>query len=159
MEQDSYEYDEGYRSSYKYYLKGNCNLILSAPHGGNLVPDDVPDRTNQKYLQAVSSYGASANECSRTLSLVKDSRTDEFTENVANALNQLFNLKPYMIIARWHRKKVDFNRDLLEATLNDPEATIAYTNYHLTLDKTIDQVNQIFGSALLIDIHGHSQGK
>jgi len=156
MEQESFEYIDGYRSSSKYHFKGNVNIILSAPHGGNLVPDDVPDRTESVY----NTCSSNANDSfPGKITVVKDTRTDEFTENVANELNRIWNLKPFVIIGKWHRKKVDFNREILEGTLNHPEAISAYENYHTNLNDAINQVNHLFGKALLIDIHGHSQGK
>jgi N-formylglutamate amidohydrolase len=156
MQQESIEYIDGYRSSYKYYFNGNVNIILSAPHGGSLTPDDVPDRTDGVYVR--SSDEKDTEERCRT-TVVKDSRTDEFTENVANELKTKWNVKPFIIIAKWHRKKVDFNREILEGTLNNPEAVSAYQNYHMSLTHAVNKVNQLFGKGLLIDIHGHSQGK
>jgi N-formylglutamate amidohydrolase len=160
MEQELlFEYIDGYRSACKYHFKGNVNIILSAPHGGNLMPDDVPDRTEGIYIRSsnVDNSFRDQEHCKTTV--VKDKSTLEFTENVANELATKWNLKPFIIIGKWHRKKVDFNRDILEGTLNHPETILAYENYHQNLNDAIDRVNQLFGRGLLIDIHGHSQGK
>ncbi|UJR33999.1 hypothetical protein I4U23_021413 [Adineta vaga] len=151
MEDKSFEYLNGYRSCCKYYLNGNVNIILSAPHGGNLLPDDVPDRTEGICVDK--------SEIRRyKTSVLRDSRTDDFTENVANELMKKWNIKPFIIIGKWHRIKVDFNREIQEGTLNQSEAISAYENYHTHLNNAIDQVNQLFGKGLLIDIHGHSKG-
>ena len=155
MEQEPFEYIDGYRSSSKYHFKGNVNIILSTPHGGSVMPDDIPDRTDGVYTCL-----SNPNDSFRgKITVIKDTRTDEFTENVANELNKIWNLKPFIIIGQWHRRKVDFNREILEGTLNHPEAISAYENYHRNLNDAIDQVNHLFGKGLLIDIHGHSQGK
>ena len=159
MEQETFEYIDGYRSSCKYHFKGNVNIILSATHGGSLMPDDVPDRTEGISIHSSNTNDRSQNEEPYKIRTVKDTGTDEFTENVVNELNNSWNLKPFVIIGQWHRKKVDFNREILEGTLNHPEAISAYKNYHMNLNDAINQVNQLFGKGLLIDIHGHAQGK
>lgn len=159
MEQEPLEYIEGYRSSCKYHHKGNVNLILSAPHGGNLLPEDVPDRTDGivQHSSNIPSEYESKQRCKTTV--VKDSATAEFTENVVQELLTKWNLRPFIIIGKWHRRKVDFNRDIIEGTLNHPESIRAYENYHQNITDAIDRVNQRFHKGLLIDIHGHSQGK
>ncbi|CAF2332200.1 unnamed protein product [Rotaria sp. Silwood2] len=158
MEQETLEYIDGYRSSCKYHCNGNVNIILSVPHGGSLMPDNVPDRTKEVYIHLLNTNNSfhDAEHCK--INVIKDIRTDEFTENVINELNKIGNLKPFIIIGKWHRKKVDFNREILEGTLNNPEAISAYKNYHMNLNDAINQVNHLFGKGLLIDIHGHAQG-
>ena len=159
MEQEPLEYIEGYRSSCKYHYKGNVNLILSAPHGGNLLPEDVPDRTDGILMRSSTTTGEFENKLRCKTTVVKDSATAEFTENVIHELMTKWNLRPLIIIGKWHRRKVDFNRDIVEGTLNHPEAIRAYENYHQNIKDAIDRVNQRFHKGLLIDIHGHSQGK
>lgn len=159
MEKEKFEYIDGYRSCCKYHFNGNINIILSAPHGGSLIPDNVPDRA-----YSVSNCASNINDNCRDeqrgkITVVKDSRTDEFTENVANELNRMEDLKPFIIIGQWHRKKVDFNREIFEATLNHAEVIRAYENYHRNLNNAINRVNHSFGKGLLVDIHGHAQGK
>ena len=160
MQPDGFEYVDGYRSSCKYHSKGTLNLILSAPHGGVLLPDDVPDRTPGRSFQPPAAVGESccAEQYLKT-TVVRDTRTDEFAEHVADELNQTWGFKPFVLIGKWHRRKIDFNREILEGTLNHPEAIAAYENYHRNLSDAIEQVNRYFGKGLLIDIHGHSQGK
>ncbi len=159
MEQEPFEYIDGYRYSCKYHFKANVNIILSAPHGGNLMPDDVPDRTEGTYIRSSDTDDSFRKEERCKTNVMKDTSTLEFTENVANELFKKWNFKPFIIIGKWHRKKIDFNREILEGTLNHPEAISAYKNYHMYLNDAIDRVNQLFNKGLLIDIHGHSQGK
>lgn len=159
MEQEPFEYIDGYRLSCKYHYQGNVNIILSAPHGGNIMPNDVPDRTDGILYSSSNTTDNVTNKERCKTTVVKDSATSEFTENVANELFKKWNLKPFIIIGKWHRKKVDFNREILEATLNHPEAISAYQNYHMNLNHLVDHVNEVFTKGLLIDIHGHAQGK
>ncbi|CAF4547227.1 unnamed protein product, partial [Rotaria magnacalcarata] len=69
------------------------------------------------------------------------------------------NLKPFVVIGKWHRKKVDFNREINEATLNHPEAINAHKSYHTNLKNAINKIEQQYGKGLLIDIHGQGVGK
>lgn len=154
MQVEGLNYVEGYRSSYKYHLEGTMNLILSAPHGGNLMPEDIPDRSSGICFRATNG----SEKCCKT-TVVRDTRSDEFTENVANELYRTLGVKPFVVIGKWHRKKIDFNRELVEGTLNHPEAILAYEDYHHTLNQAVQQVKQHFGQGLLIDLHGHAKGE
>ena len=168
IEQKTLTFVDGYRSSCKYHLQGNVNLILSAPHGGSLVPDDLPDRisggcrrrTGPNAGSCTWLYDDSCDDgetCSATT--VKDTLSDEFTENVAQELINTWGLTPYVIIGTWSRKKVDFNREINEATFNHPESMIGYQNYHTNIQQGINEIQRKFSQGLLIDIHGHSAGK
>lgn len=148
------KYSNGYRLSSKYHLEGTMNLILSAPHGGDLTPDGIPDRTSGICFRRTNS---SQQRCKTTV--VKDSKTDEFAENVAEELFQILGVKPFVIIAQWSRKNIDFNREILEGTLNYPEAIKAYDDYHQILSSTVERIREKFGRGLLIDIHGHAKGE
>ncbi|CAF3212399.1 unnamed protein product [Rotaria sp. Silwood2] len=167
IQQQPLPYTLGYRSSFKFHQPCTFNLLISAPHGGNGTPSDVPDRTIGGCLRLSGpSAGrctwfyndtcADGTRCNATTS--KDSRSDEFAENVANELNKTWGYKPSVIIAKWSRMKVDFNREINEATFNHPEAIAAYQGYHSFIDQAINQINASFGRGLLIDIHGHGDG-
>jgi hypothetical protein len=168
VQQQSLPYTFGYRSSFKLHQPGTVNILLSAPHGGIVTPDDVPDRTIGGCLRMAGPNAGSCTwfyndtcldgeRCNTTT--VKDTRSDEFAENVANELNKTWGYKPFVIIAIWSRMKVDFNREIGEATLNYPEAITSYQGYHSFINQAVDQINATFGTGLLIDIHGHGQGK
>ena len=165
---ESVTFTDGYRSSSSFDWNGNVNLILSAPHGGSLLPVDLPDRTSggcrrplgtnaQRCTWIYNDSCLDGQPCQATT--VQDTLSDLFAENVANELQRGWNLRPFLVVGRWSRKKVDFNREVNEATFNHPEAITAHRSYHSALEQMIDRVNQTFGRALLIDIHGHSQGK
>ena len=57
---------------------------------------------------------------------VRDSLSDVFAENVADELNKKWGFKPFFIIGKWNSVKVDFNREINEATLNHPEPIAAH---------------------------------
>ncbi|CAF3981210.1 unnamed protein product [Rotaria sordida] len=157
------QYADGYRSSCKFHLAGTFNLILSAPHGDSLTPSDVPDRTPGGCRRPGKSCTWWYNDtcldgvrCETTT--VQDYLSDQFTENVAAELNNTYGLKPFVVIGKWHRKKVDFNREVNEATLNYPAAISAHQSYHTNLENAINQIKQQDGKGLLIDVHGQGVG-
>ncbi|CAF0925681.1 unnamed protein product [Rotaria sp. Silwood1] len=163
QQQQSLQYVDGYRSSCKFHQGGNFNLILSAPHGGSLMPTDVPDRTQGGCRRSGSSCTWIYNDacldgrrCATTT--VQDTLSGEFAENVAEELNSKYGLKPFVVIGKWHRKKIDFNREINEATLNHPEAISAHQSYHMSLEHAINQIQQQYGKGLLIDVHGQGVG-
>jgi hypothetical protein len=168
IEQQSLKFVDGYRSSCKFHQQGNVNLLISAPHGGGILPNDVPDRTSGGCLRKTGDNAGvctwfyndqcrDGEQCDSTI--VRDTLSDEFAENVVKELNEKWSLKPFVVIGKWSRKKVDFNREINEATLNHPEAIIAYQSYHSNIQQAVNQISQTFGKGLLIDIHGHGAGK
>ncbi|MFK7932341.1 MAG: hypothetical protein AB8G22_02455, partial [Saprospiraceae bacterium] len=76
------------------YRAGNLPIILSAPHGGDLRPDTIPDR-----------------DCSGC-SYVQDRYTKPITEGVYDAFVAATGCYPHAIINLLHRVKFDANRDV-----------------------------------------------
>jgi N-formylglutamate amidohydrolase len=162
-------YFSGYRNSFKaipLHLS-NTNLILSSPHAGSDMPDDIPDRTDGGcrrnnsnvctfYFNDTCSNG---NRCSVTT--VQDfADFDPFAERIVEELYRKYKILPFAIIAKWNRKKIDFNREINEATFNHPEAMKSHSKYHNYLQKAIKKIKQKFnGKGLLLDLHQHAQGK
>ncbi|CAF2883069.1 unnamed protein product [Rotaria sp. Silwood2] len=161
-------YFSGYQDSFKaiYHNLSNTNIILSSPHAGSDIPNDIPDRTiggcqrnNSNsctfYFNDTCSDG---NRCSTTIQ--QDFASfDQFTELVTDELIRKYNLLPFVIIAKWNRKKIDFNREINEATFNHPEAIKSYNTYHNYLEKAVEIIQEKFhGKGLLLDIHQHGQG-
>lgn len=164
----SLPYTFGYRSAFKFHGAGNMNLIISAPHGGNATPADVPDRSTGGCLRRTGSDAgrctwfyndtcSDGNVCEAVL--VRDVLTDQFAENVANELFRRWGLKPFVVIGLWKRSKVEYNREINQGTLNHPEAMAAYRGYHSFINESVNQINRDFSPGLLIDIHGHIVGK
>ena len=144
IQQETLTFIDGYRSSCKFHSQGNVNLIISAPHGGTLMPNDVPDRTSGGCHRTSGPnagictwlYTDSCHDGERcNATTVTDTLSNEFAENVANELSKKWYLKPFVIIGKWSRKKVDFNREINEATFNHPEAILAYQSYHSNIEQ------------------------
>jgi hypothetical protein len=164
IQQKTIKFIDGYRSSCKFHQENDVNLIISAPHGGGIMPRDVPDRTEGGCIRKTGVctwfYDDPCDDGERCdVTIVRDSLSDEFAENVANELSEKWSLTPSVIIGKWSRRKVDFNREIDEATLNYPEAILAYQSYHSNIEEAVNRIYQKCGKGLLIDIHGHSAGE
>lgn len=76
-----------------FYKKGDLPLILGAPHGGWLKPDDIPDRKSEDAL------------------LKGDMYTRYVAAHVAEQVAENFEGQfPYLIVCNVSRRKVDVNR-------------------------------------------------
>ena len=139
-------------------------LIINAPHGGVKKPssfrnrragcfDRIQKKCTWNYICSRSTTGSSKKCLART---VADFYTKEISQELANEIANLTGIKPHLIINDLHRKKFDGNREIHEATFDEPNAVKAYHDYH----GTITQVkNSITGRGLFLDIHGWRHSK
>ena len=147
--------------------RSNFNLIISFPHSGSRLPDDVPDRTAGGCRRATSTacsfnYTDTCSDGLRCpITTVQDfADFDPFAERLFEEFNRTYHLRPYVIIAEWNRKKIDFNREINEATFQHPKAMKAHRAYHRYLSRAIQRIDeQHQGRGLLLDVHQHAQGK
>ena len=123
-------------SSYVEYIPGDLPLILSAPHGGKLKPDEIPSR----------SYGVTGS----------DAYTQELTQAIAEDIYSRGGRRPHLIISHLHRSKLDPNREVIEAAQGNAIAIRAWEEYHGFIEKTRQAVIKKHGIAFLIDMHGQS---
>ena len=132
-----YFYGEQYsgRNNYINYYPGNIPVILSIPHGGELVPLEISDIT----------YGVS----------VTDSNTIELGTSISDYMYENFNIRPYLIINNLKRTKMDANRDKVEAAQNNVFAERAFDEFHYYISSAREDIIQNFGTGILFDIHGH----
>jgi len=113
---------------------GSLPILLTAPHGGTAPIPDVPERTS----------GVK----------VRDEYTSEIAEGVATRLEELLGGRPYLVIARFHRKFLDANRKESEA-LENPAAKPTYEAYHHAVRRFVDEIRrQHLERGLMIDVHG-----
>lgn len=124
------------RRSYVEYVPGELPVILSAPHGGDLVPDEIPDRT------------------SGTLA------TDRLTIQTALAVRDAFvertGRAPHLVLSHLKRIKLDPNREVVEAAAGSPFAELAWRQFHEYIEIARADVAERCGSGLYIDLHGHA---
>ncbi|MFK7784104.1 MAG: choice-of-anchor Q domain-containing protein [Crocinitomicaceae bacterium] len=124
-------------NGYIEYFPGDLPIIISAPHGGDLEPASIADRV-----------------CSSCVT-VKDSWTMEVAKELDSAIQAVFGGHPHIIINRLHRKKLDANREIVEAALGNPEAETAWYEYHDYLQAAKNECVANYGSAIYIDMHAH----
>ena len=123
------------RENYIEYYAGNLPIILSAPHGGQLTPDEISDRT----------YGT----------FVTDLNTYELTKTIMDTMIVRFGGYPHVILCKLKRTKLDANRDSIEAAQENKYALRAWQEYHHYIEVAKKKITNDQGSGLFLDIHGH----
>ena len=123
------------RNAYTTYYPGNIPVILSIPHGGDISPSEISNRT----------YGVS----------VTDSNTIELGIAIRNYFYSNYNIRPYVIINNLKRTKLDANRDRVEAAQGNIYAERAFDEFHFYIEKAREDIIIKFGTGVLFDIHGH----
>ncbi|PCJ51934.1 MAG: hypothetical protein COA79_25180 [Planctomycetota bacterium] len=118
------------------YLVGNLPIIISAPHGGRILPKDIPDRT----------YGV----------LLTDTNTDLLAKDIYQAFINLTGKAPHVIICHLKRLKVDCNREIKEAAQKNPDAEKVWKAFHGFIGKAVSSVIVSNKQGLYIDLHGQS---
>ena len=119
---------------------GELPIILSAPHGGNLVIEGVAERKGKDVKRFV-----------RT----KDMWTDQLTVKLADAIEKETGKRPYVVIAKFHRKFIDANRSA-DLAYESPEAKPVYDAYHQAIASARREVLQRWGRGILFDVHGQA---
>ncbi|MDA7865965.1 N-formylglutamate amidohydrolase [bacterium] len=120
--------------------EGDLPIILSAPHGGRQRIPGVAPRSGEEIRRFVT----------RT-----DLGTDELAEKLADEIEKNTGKRPYVVIAKFHRKYVDANRPPALA-YESPKAKLTYDAYHAALANARSGVEKRFGRGLVIDIHGQA---
>jgi hypothetical protein len=133
------------RNGYIEYLAGDAPVIFTAPHGGDLLPSEIPDRTAAR-------CGGSAT-----------TSTDLNTEALARAMQQRhfarYGTYPHVIINHLARRKLDPNRTGPEAACGNAAATVALTEWHALIDTAKAAVLRTRGRGWYMDMHGHGHAK
>jgi len=120
------------------YMAGDLPIVLSAPHGGYLRPDSIPDR-----------------DCSGCV-YAQDQFTLDITEDMYDAFFEQTGCYPHVIINELHRIKFDANRDIAEAADGNPLVEKAWRAYHRFIDQAKDDISLDYDRGLFLDIHGHA---
>jgi len=122
--------------------RGTLPVILSCPHGGDEQPEGVFDERT------------GSNPDCRPIKIRSDLHTREITTRVAQRLLDVFGEAPYVVIAEFHRKYIDANREA-ECAYEVDAAQQYYDEYHNTLRSFVDEIRaETGGVGLLFDIHG-----
>jgi hypothetical protein len=120
------------QDKYLTYEIGNSPIILSAPHGGNIQPIDIPKRT----------WG--------------NRSRDTYTRRLIQLIIERLPQKPYYVYSDIHRNRVDLNRDGGEAFQGNKKAERIWLLWNNTIALYEQNVKTKFGKGLYIDIHSHN---
>jgi len=112
---------------------GTLPLVLSAPHGGDLLPQELDDN------------GSTAG---------RDSQTQELAIAIDDALYDATGRRAHVVLMHLHRSKVEANAALEDATAGQALAEQAWTEYHGLIDAARRTVEFQHGRGLYIDLHG-----
>jgi hypothetical protein len=118
------------------YIAGDLPLVLTAPHGGRLRPDEIPNRT-----KGVTEMDANTLELARALAAELRARTGRHAHLVASHL---------------HRSKLDPNREIAEAAQGNPIAQRAWREFHAAIEGALAAAVARHGFVFLVDLHGHA---
>jgi len=124
--------------NYIRYYEGNIPLILTTPHGGEVSPDDIDDRTHGVFEL--------------------DDYTLELTEEIIHEFYLQTAKTPYVIVGEISRTKVDLNRQR-DLAYEDERAKVVYDAFHHLIQKSEKEIDAKFSKGLYIDIHGQSHPK
>ncbi len=119
--------------------KGNVPLILSCPHGGFKKPVIIPDKLKGDKLP--------------------DDNTFWITKQIVRLLHE-HDIRPYYVISKIHRSKIDFNRPPLSISSyfkGSSEAKEIYDFYHDILTHYSNECTEKYKKCLVIDIHGYTR--
>jgi N-formylglutamate amidohydrolase len=123
--------------------QGKLPILVTAPHGG------------QKFLPGV---GIRRQGVAAKLLLTPDEHTDEIAEKIASDLQSRLGQTPYLILAHFHRRQVDANREEKDAFDQPPasEVLALYTAYHKAIAEACADIEKTWGRGVLVDVHGQS---
>lgn len=129
------------RNQYIEYVAGNSPVILSAPHGGTLTPSEIPDRK--------------ASKCGGSATTTRDLNTIELALAMQQKFFEAHGTYPHVILNHLHRRKLDANREIVEAACGDPEAETAWQEFHDFIGVARAAVLAETGKGWYMDMHGH----
>jgi hypothetical protein len=157
------------QSSIDFY-PGTMNIILTVPHDGNL-KSNLPKRPKGacRKLNSTSKKCYYQNPCLSSklkidtkicgISHGRDINTRLLALALRYELYQLFQLKPFVIINRLERSKIDMNRFIDQGTFGVTNSMHAWIRYHFYLkhaqELIINNEYNYQGKGLLFDLHSH----
>ncbi|MFX1340889.1 MAG: N-formylglutamate amidohydrolase [Promethearchaeota archaeon] len=118
---------------------GYVPIILSCPHGGFLKPTHIPNKL-------VGTQLADKNKYLITKKILKELQKNE--------------IRPYYILSKIHRSKVDFNRPARAYDAfnhRSVEAKEIHQSYHFTLENFYKDCISNYNRCLIIDLHGFTK--
>ncbi len=120
------------------YQIGTLPVVISVPHGGSLVPSDIPNRT-----------------CNNPTT-VTDAFTIEMAAEIRKSLYAKTGCYPHIIICHLKRTKLDCNRNISDGACNNSIAEVAWNEFQDFIDLAQNKATQQFSEKVFyVDLHGH----
>ncbi len=118
------------------YQPGDLPLVISAPHGGRVTPEEIPERT--------------------TGVVQIDTNTQELARRIAEEIETRTGRRAHLIVCHLHRSRLDCNREIEEGAASQPAAEKAWAEYHAFIERALATAIAQSGRAFYIDLHGQS---
>ena len=152
MAPDSVQYSA---NGYVEYRPGELNIILSVPHGGSILPPNIPNRDGGGLVDGKCVYRHDIKKDPEKCPVrnKKDVYTRELAIALAAELKKVTGKRPHMVINHLHRLKMDGNADKDKATFGVHPAEVAWCAFHQFISTAKTSIG---GRGLLLDIHGQS---
>ncbi|MCB1077637.1 MAG: N-formylglutamate amidohydrolase, partial [Verrucomicrobiae bacterium] len=115
---------------------GSLPIVLGASHGGQLKPEELPNRKEGV--------------------LLRDAETDDMALRLSAELERRYGAKPFLVVCRVHRSKVDCNREIAEAAQGNPAAEALWRAFHRSISEACEVVREKWGTGVYFDLHGQN---
>ena len=92
------------------YIPGNINIIITVPHGGDLQPDDIPDRIYGCPVTEDCEFDhdeSCSDEDKCSITTVKDTNTIHVGTVISETIEEELRAKPHLVIMNVKRYKTD----------------------------------------------------
>lgn len=153
-------------NNYTEFIRGDdyTVIIISASHGGNLKPSNIPNRRAGCYnaFQNTCDYhhGCGTQDTRKCkVSTVQDYYTLNIAKMLRNELKTLTGSNPHLIINHLYREKMDANRNKYVAAQYNADAEQAWEDYHGYLREAKELVKNYSDVGIVFDLHGQTHSE
>mmetsp|Transcript_19672 Transcript_19672/g.46003 ORF Transcript_19672/g.46003 Transcript_19672/m.46003 type:complete len:310 (-) Transcript_19672:420-1349(-) len=145
-------------------IVGDLPVLITAPHGGGCGDDDLGRWQRSALIERKATAKSSTKARFHTKA---DSRTSLLSLDVSRLTESLTSgRRPYMVLARFHRKFIDANRRLEDDAVCQGDSSSAvfarsvYEYYHHCIKLAAAEMAERFPGRrrLLLDVHGQAAG-
>jgi hypothetical protein len=124
--------------NYIEYSVGTLPILISVPHGGNVVPSTIPNRS-----------------CNNPTT-VTDANTIDLGIKIDSVFKVRTGCRPHLVYCHLRRTKLDANRNIADGACGNPIAENAWQEFHKFIDTARFVIHQKYGNkSFYFDLHGH----
>ncbi len=134
-------------NNYVEYRTGNFPLIITVPHGGQMLDSTLEVRTRENCPDPKFFTGY-------------DTWTPELSEAVDSVVFARTGMYPHIVAMKLKRTYIDVNRTLENAIVTGCKETEAYyKEFFDQVNAAKKSITDVYGSGLLLDFHSHGHKK